>query len=238
MAKQFWPHKTPVGRGFNWGGRHLTVIGVVADVHIEGMDRPVAPTIYNCVYQLESGATTSAVFIIRTKDVLNLLSMVAAARNQIWSVDRGLPIVGFSTLHQVVSASLAIRRASLVLVGGFALLAMILSLIGIYGVLSQAVTQRTPEMGIRLAVGAKPREIVSLVMGEGLRLVVLGIVLGTGAGAIAAESIAKLLFNVPVLDPFSFGVGIVLLLAVSVLASYLPARRASHIDPMVALRYE
>lgn len=238
MARQYWPHQSPLGKGYEWGGRHLTVIGVVADIHLEGLDKPVIPTTYNSIYQLESGATTSAVFIIRTNAGLDPLRLVVPARSQIWSVDHGLPIIGFSTLHQVVSTSLAIRRLSVSLVGCFALLAMCLSLIGIYGVLSQAVTQRTAEMGVRLAVGAKPTEIMALVVGDGLKLVLTGIVIGTAIGVIAAESVSKLLFSVPALDPVSFGIAVVLLFVVSGLASYLPARRASHIDPMVALRYE
>ena len=238
MARQYWPKERPIGKVFNWGGRHITVIGVVADVHVEGLDKPAGPTIYNFVYQIESGATSSAVFVLRTKDSLAPLGIAAAARNEIWSVDRGLPIIGVSTLRQVVSSSLAVRRASLILVATFAVLAMMLSLIGIYGVLSQAVTQRTAEMGVRLAVGAKPAEIIRLVIGDGFRMVLSGIALGTAIAVALASSISKLLFHVPALDPISFGAGVALLVAVSVLASYLPARRAAQIDPMVALKYE
>jgi putative ABC transport system permease protein len=125
-----------------------------------------------------------------------------------------------------------------VLVGAFALLAMTLSLIGIYGVLSHAVAQRTQEMGVRLALGARPIEILRFIIGDGVRLAAWGILLGTAGGAIAGTFISKLLYSVPVLDPVSFSAGALLLLAVSILASYLPARRASRVDPMVALRYE
>ena len=115
---------------------------------------------------------------------------------------------------------------------------MCLSLIGIYGVLSQAVTQRTAEIGVRLAVGAKPTEILGLIVSDGLKLVFAGIVAGTAIGAVIAKFISKLLFNVPSLDPVSFGLAVILLFAVSAFASYLPARRASQVDPMIALRYE
>jgi len=237
-ARQYWRKENPIGKGFKWGGRHLIVIGVVADVHVEGLDKPTAPNIYNSVYQVESGATTSAVFILRTKNGIDPMRLAAPARNAIWSVDHGLPIIEFTTLHQVVSASLAIRKAMLAFVGAFALLAMTLSLIGIYGVLSQAVAQRTPEMGIRLALGAKPAAVLGLIMTDGLRLVMLGILVGTATGVIAAESISKLLFNTPALDPISFATGVILLLVIAILASYFPAHRASRIDPMIALRYE
>jgi predicted permease len=237
MAKQFWPHEDPIGKGFQWGGRRLTVIGVAGDVHVEELDKPIAPTIYNSVYQIESGATTSAVFVVRThsEDPVRLAS---AAQKAIWSVDRGLPIVGIGTLRQVVSTSLAIRRLSLALVGTFALLALVLSLIGVYGVLSHAVAQRTQEMGVRLALGARPIEITGLIIGEGVRLTISGIVLGVAGGALASAFLSKLLFGVPAFDPVSFAAGAAMLLAAALLASYLPARRASRVDPITALRCE
>lgn len=166
------------------------------------------------------------------------MQLAAPAQKVIWSVDRGLPILGFSTLHQVVSASLAIRRVSLVLVGSFALIALLLSLIGIYGVLSYAVARRTQEMGVRLALGAKPIEIKSLVVGEGSRLAALGLVFGVAIGALAAQYISKFLFGIPTFDVVSFGAAVLLLFTVALLASYVPARRAARTDPMVALRYE
>ncbi len=178
MARQYWPNDDPIGKGFNWGGRHLRVIGVASDIHVEALDKPIAPTIYNPAYQLESGASTSGVFIVRVQRGQNPMRLAASAQNAIWSVDRGLPLLGFSTLEEVVSASVAIRRISLALVGSFAAIALLLSLIGIYGVLAHAVTQRVQEMGLRLALGAKPMEIASLVVGEGIRLTLTGILLG------------------------------------------------------------
>jgi hypothetical protein len=237
MARQFWPHEDPIGKGFQWGGRHLIVIGVSGDVHVQELDKPIAPTIYNSVYQVESGATTSAVFVVRSHgdDPMRLAS---AAQNVIWSVDRGLPILGLGTLRQVVSTSLAIRRLSLALVGTFALLALVLSLIGIYGVLSHAVAQRIQEIGVRLALGARPATIAKLIVGEGVRLAIWGIVLGVAGGALASTFVSKLLFGVPAFDPVSFAAGAAMLLAAALLASYLPARRASRVDPMSALRCE
>jgi putative ABC transport system permease protein len=141
-------------------------------------------------------------------------------------------------LHQVVAGSLAIRRASLLLVASFAALALILSLVGVYGVLSYAVTQRTQEMGVRLALGAHPAALIRLVAAEGLRLTATGLLLGIAAGALAGKLVSKLLFDIRPLDPIAFAGAILLLLAVSLIASYIPARRASRIDPMVALRDE
>jgi putative ABC transport system permease protein len=238
MAAQYWPHEDPIGKGFKWGGRHLTVVGVVGDVHVEAPDKPVAPTIYTSAYQIESGATTSGVFIIRAQTSDSPMRLAAAAQEMIWSVDKGLPILGFSTLQKVVSQSLAIRRMSLSLVGSFALIAVLLSLVGIYGVLSYTVTQRVQEMGVRLALGAKPIEVGSLVIGEGIRLCIAGILLGIAAGALAARYMSRLLFGIHAFDLPSFTGGALLLVFVAFLASYLPARRAARVDPMVALRYE
>jgi len=213
------------------------VVGICGDVRLEALDKPIAPAVYNPVYQIESGATTNGVYVIRTATE-NPMRLAAAARNVIGSVDRGLPIVGVTTLHQVVAGSLAIRRASLLLVASFAALALILSLVGVYGVLSYAVTQRTQEMGLRLALGARPAALIRLVAGEGLRLTGAGLLLGIVVGALASTLVSDLLFHVRPLDPIAFAGAIFLLFAVSLIASYIPARRASRIDPMQVLRDE
>jgi len=238
MAAQHWPNQDPIGKGFKWGGRHLTVIGVVGDLHIQALDKLVGPAVYNSIYQVETGATTSAVLVIRTPGEQDPMQLAAAAQNVIWSVDHGLPILGFSTLHQVVSASIAARRASLALAGGFAVLAVLLSLIGVYGVLSYAITQRTREMGVRLALGADPREIMRLVVADGLRMAGWGITLGLAGAALSGTLIAKLLFGVHSLDPISYVAGVAMLIGVCLVASYIPARRAARVDPIMALRYE
>jgi predicted permease len=238
MAKQYWPNDDPIGKGFHWDGRYLIVIGVVGDIHVEALDKPIAPATYNSIYQIESGATSSGVFLLRAQTGQDPMQLAASTRRAIQLVDRGLPILGFSTLEQVVSSSLAIRRFSLLLVGTFALIALVLSLIGIYGVLSHAVARRTQEMGIRLALGAKPIDVKNLVLREGIRLAALGIAFGVAMGAVAVQYISKLLFGVPTLDPVSFGGVILLFFIVTLLASYVPARRASRVDPMTALRHE
>ena len=237
MAKHYWPHEDAVGKGFKWGGRHLTVVGVVADIHVGALDQPVEPAVYNSVYQIESGATTSGVFVLRTS-LHDPMGLAKSAQSTIWTVDREIPTVGFSTLHQVVSASLAFRRSLLELAAGFTGLALLLSLIGIYGVLSNAVTQRVQEIGVRMALGADPGSITSLIVGEGLRLTSSGIVVGLVGGAIAGRLIATLLFDVRALDPVSLAGGVTMILLASLLASYLPARRASRLEPLEALHYE
>ena len=237
MARQHWPHEDAVGKGFKWGGRHLTVIGVVADIHVGALDQPVEPAVYNSIYQIESGATTSGVFVIRTSfpDPKRLAKF---AQGIVWSVDHEIPTVGIGTLHQVVAASLAFRRSLLQLAAGFTGLALLLSLIGIYGVLSNAVTQRVQEIGVRMALGAVPGNITSLIVGEGVRLTAWGIVFGLIGGVIAGRLIATLLFDVRTLDPVSLAGGVSMILLASLLASYLPASRASRLDPLQALHYE
>jgi predicted permease len=237
MAKQHWPQEDALGKAFRWGGRHITVIGIAADIHIGALDKPVESAIYNSIYQVESGATSSGVFVMRTS-LTDPMRLSKTAQATIWSVDRGLPTLGLTTLHQVVSASLALRRSLLELAVGFTALALLLSLIGLYGVLSYAVTQRVQEIGLRIALGANPGSITFLIAGEGLGLTARGIVLGLIGGAIAGRLIATLLFDVHALDLISLVGGATMILMASFLASYLPALRASRIDPTVALRNE
>jgi len=237
MAKQYWAHEDALGKGFKWGGRHLTVVGVVVDIHVGALDQPVEPAVYNSIYQIESGATTSGVFVIRTS-LADPMELAKSAQSAIWTVDREIPKARISTLHQVVSASLAFRRSLLELAAGFTGLALLLSLVGIYGVLSNAVTQRVQEIGVRMALGAEPGSITSLIVGEGLRLTCWGIVVGLIGGAIAGRLIATLLFNVRALDPVSLAGGVSMILVTCFVASYLPARRASRLDPLEALHYE
>jgi len=238
MAKQTWPGEDALGKHFKWAGRPLTVVGIASDIHITALDRPVGATIYCSVYQMESGASTSGVFVLRMRNTADPMTLSSAAQNAIWAVDHGVPIIGFTTLERVVAGSLAVRRASLVLAGGFAALAVILALIGLYGVLSYAITQRTREMGLRVALGAQPGSIVRLVLADGAILTTWGVAAGVAGAAICARFLSSLLFGVRPLDPLVYLVGIVLLTAVSLLAAYLPARRASRVDPLTALREE
>ncbi len=237
MRLAHWPGRDPIGQMYQWGGRHITVVGVVGDVHVEGLDKPVGPMIYNPVYQTESGATSNAVFVLRTAGG-DPMRLVRAAQGAIWSVDRGLPILGTGTLHEVVAASLNVRRAALSLAGTFALLAVILALIGVYGVISNAAAQRMREMAVRMALGARPIEITRLVLDEGVRLGVWGIAAGVAVSMAAGALISKLLFGVRAIDPISYIFGSSMLLAVSLLAAYIPARRAARHDPAAVLRNE
>lgn len=237
MARQFWPNGDALGKRIVWGGRTLNVVGIIGDVHIKAIDSVVNPTTYFSVYQIESGATTSAVFIVRTRTA-DPTSLASAVREAIWSVDHGVPVFDIRTMDQIVSRSLTSRRFAAALLSSFAILALALAVIGLYGVLSYAVAQRTSELGVRFALGATPGEVLRLVLGDGLRLTTIGVVIGALLGAAAARAMSRLLFGIKTFDLAAFGVAIAILMVVALVASYVPARRASHVDPMVALRNE
>ena len=238
MAHQYWPHANPIGQRLKWGGRHLTVIGAVGDIHIEALDKAAGPQIYNSVYQIESGASTSGVFVIRLKGAEDPMTFAPAARNAIWAVEGTLPILGFDTLHHVVSQSLAMRRAALYLICSFALLATFLSLVGIYGMLTKTVVYRRQETGLRAAIGASRGQILKLFLMDGIRLAISGIAIGFVVSVLLSALLTRLLFGAGVLDPASYGGGALLILAIALLASFLPAFRASRMDPMLALKHE
>jgi len=237
MAREYWPNSDPVGRIVLWGDRKLTIVGVVGDVRVSALDAPVQPTIYNSVFQVASGASHFAVFVVRTSAAAPA-TMVGAIRQAIWTVDRGLPVFGGTTLRDVVSRSLAARRFVVWLLAGFAVTALALAVVGLYGVLSYSVVQRTPELGVRMALGARPGDVSRLVVRSGLRLAGAGIIIGTFAAAGAGMAIARLLFGVRPLDPVTYLTAAIALLGISLLASYAPARRASRLDPVIALRAE
>lgn len=165
MARQYWPNGNSISQRFKWGGRHLTVVGAVGDIHIEALDKAAGLQIYNSIYQIESGASSSGVVVIRTQGDQDPAALTRAAQKAIWSVDGSLPILGFDSLHQIVSQSLATRRSSLYLICSFAVLAVVLSLVGVYGVLANAVVHRRQEIGLRAAIGATRSQILRLIPG-------------------------------------------------------------------------
>ena len=237
MARRFFPEGGALGRRLVWGGRKLTIVGIAGDVHIAGLDAVVSPTIYTPVYQVESGATRSAVFVVRTR-LADPAALAASVREAIWSVDRDVPVFDVRAMSEIVSRSLATRSFAVTLLASFAAVALFLAIIGLYGVLSYAVTQRTSELGVRFALGATPGRVVRMVLGDGMRLVAAGTVLGAVMGAMVARLMSGLLFGVRAFDLATFATAVALLLAVAGAASLVPARRAARLDPMAALRSE
>ena len=174
--------------------------------------------------------------VLRTTD--NPLVMARTARSSVWSLDRDLPVSEIQTVEQMLGERVAPRRFNLLLLGLFALVAVVLAAVGIYGVMSYSVTQRTHEIGIRVALGAQTRTVLKLIIGQGMRLALLGVGIGLAAAVGLTRLMVGLLFGVSATDPLTFGAIAVLLAGITLLACYLPARRATRVDPLVALRYE
>jgi putative ABC transport system permease protein len=166
------------------------------------------------------------------------INLVNAIRQEVWALDRNVPITSVRTMEQILATDTAQPRFNTILLGIFATVALVLAGVGIYGVLSYSVTQRTHEIGIRIALGARSRDVLHLVVRQGMRLVLLGVALGLVASFGLTRLMSKLLFGVGATDPLTF-VGIALLLmSVALLACYIPARRATKVDPLAALRHE
>jgi putative ABC transport system permease protein len=218
-------------------GQWYTVVGVVGDVKqaIDALDNRyavyTAPTQWHWVDNLHS-------LVVRTQAAGDASSLAASVRNAIWSVDKNQPVVRISTMSSLVTTATAGRRFALVLFEAFGIAALVLAAVGIYGVLSGSVTERIREIGVRSAMGASPRDILGLILGQGMKLTLAGVVLGLVGAAVATRGLVTLLFGVTRLDPVTYAGVIALLLGVSVVACWMPAWRAARIDPAVTLRSE
>jgi putative ABC transport system permease protein len=235
MAHQIWPGEEPLGKRIKHGFKEQAaeVVGVIGDVKYAGLDQQTKPEMYSPFSQR---AWAFMRIVVRTKS--DPLKLAAAIRTEVQAIDKDQPIDKLTTMSSVVSASIATRRFYMQLLGTFAALAFILSAVGIYGIVSYSVAQRTREIGIRMALGAKQSDVLRLVLVEGLRLTMLGVVLGIAGALASTRVLTNLLFEVKPTDPMTF-IGLSFLLAVvALLASYIPARRATKVDPLVALRYE
>jgi putative ABC transport system permease protein len=241
MAKRYWPNEDPIGRKFTLrsgsrgeqGPVTLEIAGVVSDSRQDGLDKTPRPEFFRPHPQAPSG---SLIYVVRTRT--DAAALIPTLREIIWKTSPGLPFYSVTTMDRLVSDSLKARRFNLALLGGFAGLALILALTGVYGVMSFVTRQRTHEIGVRVALGAKARDIATLVLGHGFKLAMIGTVIGAIAAFALTRLMTALLFGVTASDPATFAVVIVLLPAIALLACYLPARRAMKLDPLVALRYE
>jgi ABC-type lipoprotein release transport system permease subunit len=238
LAQKYWPNEDPIGSRIQFGNmdgdlRLLHVVGVVGDVHDLGIDANIRPTIY--AHALQRPAKSGISMVVRAR--VNPGTLIPSLRQTVSNVNPNLP-VKFRTLDQVFFSSLDQRRFSLVIFAVFAAVALILALMGIYGVTTYAVTQRTQEIGIRLALGAQVRDVLKLILTSGMVLVLIGEVIGV-VGAYALTRLMRgLLFGVAPTDMFIFVVVAGALPLVALVACYIPARRASKVDPLEALRYE
>lgn len=211
------------------------IIGVVANENSEGLDAPVRPIIYNSFEQDPNPA-----FYVVMRTAQDPESMIFAARGTLQDIDPQLPMIEPRSMEGVISDSYGVflRRFPSRLITSFALLALTLAAVGLYGQISFSVAQRTREIGVRMALGARSGDVVRLIMTKGLALTVGGLVVGTTAALVFTRLLARLLFGVTPADPWTIGAAVVVLTAVSFAASFIPARRATKVDPMIALRYE
>jgi putative ABC transport system permease protein len=247
MAKLYWPKQDPVGQSIrlanHYGlepdssqGRWVKIVGVVADAHrLRALELPVREEIFFPVAQrLELSRVVT--LIVRSDVPLDRLT--DAVRRAVAAIDSERPLFGLVTLEQAISASLAPKRMMMVLLGLFAVVAITLASVGLYAVMAYSVAQRTHDIGIRMALGATPWQVMHAVLGEGWRLAILGLVAGTTGALAATRLMRSLVFEVSTSDPVTFFGAASLLGAVALIACYIPARRATQVDPMIALRYE
>jgi len=240
LARQYFPGRDPLGQRFHWGDRALfTIIGVAADVHISALDADPPPMIYNSMFQVRSGASERTALLLRVGPGRQRgQGLFPEIQQQIWSLDRDLPVYNFTTFEALISESVAQRRFTTVLMLSFALIALALALIGLFGVMSYQVAQRQRELAIRMALGASRREVYWAVLKRGAALALAGCTIGLALFPLGRRLILTTLFQTSAYDPVTLLLVPALLMGVALLASYIPARRAVKVDPMVALRYE
>jgi putative ABC transport system permease protein len=235
MARTYWGRQNPVGQRLKFAAIRRTVIGVVGDVRHEGLDGELKPEMYVPFAQAPN-VETGPVIVVRT--VTEPAAMTMTLRKTVSAIDAALPLDHVETMEQIVSSSVGQPRFRTVLLAVFSMLALVMASIGIYGVMNYSVMQRTREFGIYLAVGATEGDVLRLVLGRAAVLIAAGLGLGLLASVALTRLIAKLLYGITPLDPATFVVVPLLLSAVAFVASYIPARRATKVDPMIALRCE
>ncbi|MGB6482369.1 MAG: FtsX-like permease family protein [Candidatus Acidiferrales bacterium] len=236
MAHRYWPNDDPIGKQFklndpNFPSPWFTIVGVVGDVHQEGLEK--SPGIM--AYFAESGYFPEDIVVRASGDSKTLL---AGIRDQVKAVDKNLLVDQFALVSSILSAHESQRKFNAWLLGAFAFIALLLAAVGIYGSISYWVKQRRQEIGVRMALGAQPRAIFSLVIGRGMAVIFVGLALGVAGALALTRLISTMLFGVRPEDPLTYTLVAFLLAAVALAACYFPARRATEVDPLVALRYE
>jgi hypothetical protein len=240
MARMHWPDQDPLGARFTFGlgGRDtvFTVVGVVGDMRQSGLEVPAFPEVYAPLDQLVNQFMWPSQLVVRAAG--DALALGAAVRQAIWDIDADQPVASVRTMAEVVDVELASRSAQLTMLGAFAAIALVLAAVGLYGTLSYTVSQSTNEIGLRMALGAGQSTVVGAVVRSALGTAAVGIGLGLAAAFVLTRTIASFLYGVSPADPAT-AIGVVaVLLAVTVLAAFVPARRAAGVDPMTALRTE
>ncbi|HEV2491409.1 MAG TPA: ABC transporter permease [Candidatus Acidoferrales bacterium] len=241
FVRDFFPGESPLGRRIDWArpdGPHqwMKVVGVVADVKHSGLDQPADPAVYTPFSQNDEAWRRFMTLAIRARGAP--AGLVEEVKKQLWSMDSQIPVSDVRSMDDLMSVSLAQQWFNLVLLGIFAALALILASVGIYGLMAYVVSQRTHEIGVRMALGAQRRDVLRLFVGDGAKLAFAGIVIGVLGALALTRLMISLLFEVKPTDPVTIAAVAILLGLVALAACYIPARRAMRVDPLVALRYE
>lgn len=237
LARDRWPNQDPIGQTIQFGNmdgdlRLLTIVGIVGDTHEYGLEVPPRPTVYVNLFQ-RPRATISLTMLSDA----NTQSVASAARGILQDLNPEIP-ARFRTMSQVYSASLGSRKFNVILVGFFGITALLLATTGVFGVMAHSVSRRTREIGVRVALGAATGDVLRMIVGQGLRPIVIGVTIGIAGSLALTRTVESMLFGVTATDPLTFGGVTLLLVGAALLACYIPARRAAKVDPLVALRYE
>jgi putative ABC transport system permease protein len=239
LVRQYFQNEDPVGKRVRWARNPeiewIEIVGVVGDVKHFGLDLPEQPALYSPYTQINPWKRWMS-FAVRTPG--DVAGIAQALKQEVWKVDSQLPVTRVETMSEVAASSFAARRFNMSLLTLFATLALVLAAIGIYGVMSNAVTQRTQEIGIRLALGARTTDVLKLVIRNGMTLVIIGVALGLAGALALTRLMTTLLFGVTPTDGVTIGIMSGVLIGVALLACFIPARRATKVDPLVALRSE
>ena len=250
LARQYFSDQSPIGERLTIGGgmgpdfadRSRDIVGVVENVREEGLEDPPPAMLFIPASQVPDTITRlfnkymPTSWVIRTK--VKPMSLSARVRNEVLAVDAAMPVSDLHPIQEVLTDSIARQRFNMLLLGNFAAVAPLLAAVGIYGVISYSVGQRSHEIGIRMALGARREEVLKLVVGRGLKLTLIGVAIGIAGALALTRLLSSLLYGVKPTDPPTFIAVSLILTALALAACYIPARRAMKVDPMVALRYE
>jgi putative ABC transport system permease protein len=239
MARRHWPGEDPIGKRIATGRVQrpedwTQVVGVVKDVRQFELTDDPKPQMY--LPYRQRGFFDARDLVVKTE--VDPQSLAATVRNAVWEIDKDQPVSNIKTMEEILVASIARQRFSMLLLAIFAGVALTLAAVGIYGVMSYSVAQRTHEIGIRMALGAQTGAVLKLAVGYGLKLVIAGVAIGLIAAVALTRVMSTLLYGVTATDPTTFTLISLLLVCVAAVASYIPARRATKVDPIIALRYE
>jgi len=237
LTRDRWPNQDPIGHTLEFGNmdgdlRLLTIVGIVGDTHEYGLDVPPRPTVYVNLFQRPHAAISVAMLSDADTQLVT-----SAARAILQDLNPEIP-ARFRTLSQVYAASLGSRRFNVILIGFFGITALLLATIGVFGVMAYSVSRRTREIGVRVALGAATGDVQRMILGQGMRTIVVGVAIGITGALLLTRTVESMLFGVTATDPLTFAGVTLLLVGTALLACYIPARRATKVDPMVALRYD